>query len=104
MLRQAGVETELPLRFVAFAGRRAPGSGRRAAAQARGGLSTRAELDERRDRDGVSLAEAMTAVGLDPDLAVSAPWRPADWSAFVELHVEQGSVLETAASMSASSI
>ncbi|URM96451.1 allantoate amidohydrolase [Actinomadura madurae] len=97
MLRQAGVETELPLRFVAFAGEEGARFGQACCgSKLAAGLSTRAELDERRDRDGVSLAEAMTAVGLDPDLAVSAPWRPADWSAFVELHVEQGSVLETA--------
>ena len=58
--------------------------------------SSRAELDARRDRDGVSLAEAMAAVGLDPDLAARTAWAAEEWSAFVELHVEQGSVLERA--------
>lgn len=96
MLYEAGAETELPLRFVAFAAEEGARFGQACCgSKLAAGLSTRAELDERRDRDGISLAEAMAVVGLDPDLAASAPWRPADWSAFVELHVEQGSVLES---------
>jgi allantoate deiminase len=95
MLCEAGVETELPLRFVAFAGEEGARFGQACCgSKLAAGLSTRVELDERRDRDGISLAAAMTSVGLDPDLAASTPWSPADWSAFVELHVEQGSVLE----------
>ena len=97
LLHAAGVETELPLRFVAFAGEEGARFGQACCgSKLAAGLSSRAELDERRDRDGVSLAEAMTGVGLDPDLAAGRPWQPEDWSAFVELHVEQGSVLERA--------
>jgi len=97
LLHDADIETELPLRFVAFAGEEGARFGQACCgSKLAAGLSSRAELDERRDRDGVSLAEAMTGVGLDPDLAVSRPWRSEDWSAFVELHVEQGSVLEGA--------
>ncbi|NYD51948.1 hydantoinase/carbamoylase family amidase [Actinomadura luteofluorescens] len=95
MLHQAGVETDLPLRFVAFAAEEGARFGQACCgSKLAAGLSSRAELDDRRDRDGISLAEAMAAVGLDPDAAASAPWRPADWSAFVELHIEQGSVLD----------
>lgn len=97
LLRDADVETELPLRFVAFAGEEGARFGQACiGSKLAAGLSSRTELDERRDRDGISLAEAMATVGLDPDLAASTPWRPADWSAFVELHVEQGSLLERA--------
>ena len=95
LLHEARVETELPLRFVAFAGEEGARFGQACCgSKLAAGLSSRAELDARRDREGVSLAEAMTAVGLDPDLAARTPWRPEEWSAFVELHVEQGSVLE----------
>ncbi len=97
LLHAAEVETELPLRFVAFAGEEGARFGQACCgSKLAAGLSSRQELDERRDRDGVSLAEAMIAVGLDPDVAASRRWQPEDWSAFVELHVEQGSVLERA--------
>jgi allantoate deiminase len=97
LLHEAAVETELPMRFVAFAGEEGARFGQACiGSKLAAGLSTRAELDERRDRDDVSLAEAMVQVGLDPDAAASTPWPSADWSSFVELHVEQGSVLEDA--------
>lgn len=97
VLHASGVETDRPLRFVAFAGEEGARFGQACCgSKLAAGLSTRAELDQRRDRDGISLAEAMTAVDLDPDRAAADAWDPADWAAFVELHVEQGSVLEQA--------
>src|SRR5947209_15319209 len=50
------------------------------------------EADRVRGADGVTLAEAMRAVELDPANAASAVRR--DLDSFVELHVEQGPVLE----------
>src|SRR5207245_1109445 len=50
------------------------------------------EADRVRDADGVSLAEAMRGVGLDPGAAATAVRR--DLDVFVELHVEQGPILE----------
>ncbi|WNV74214.1 M20 family metallo-hydrolase [Geodermatophilus sp. DSM 44513] len=49
------------------------------------------EPDRLRDRDGVTLAEAMREAGLDP-AAVSTAQRH-DLGTFLELHVEQGRVL-----------
>jgi allantoate deiminase len=46
------------------------------------------------DSDGNSIAEAMASVGLDPSLIATA--RREDVAAFVELHIEQGPVLEQA--------
>jgi N-carbamoyl-L-amino-acid hydrolase len=57
------------------------------------GNLSRAHLD-RTDDSGRSLAEAMTAVGIDPNGALSAGWNPADLAAFVECHIEQGPRLE----------
>lgn len=48
------------------------------------------------DASGTTLAEAMSSVGLRPADAAEAEWDPADWSAFVELHVEQGPALADA--------
>jgi allantoate deiminase len=50
------------------------------------------EADRVRDADGVTLADAMRAVGLDPANAATAVRR--DLDVFVELHIEQGPVLE----------
>jgi allantoate deiminase len=46
------------------------------------------------DADGISMAEAMSRVGLDPARALEA--RRDDLAAFVELHIEQGGILEEA--------
>ena len=47
---------------------------------------------EARDRDGVTLGEALTRFGGDTERAYTA--RARDVAAFVELHIEQGPVLE----------
>jgi hydantoinase/carbamoylase family amidase len=60
------------------------------------GTLERRELDTMRDRDAISIAEAMRSVGLDPDRVGEARLDPARVGAFVELHIEQGNVLETA--------
>ncbi len=46
------------------------------------------------DSDGVSMADALTAFGLDPNRIGSAVRRPEEVAAYVELHIEQGPVLE----------
>jgi allantoate deiminase len=50
------------------------------------------EADKVRDPDGVTLADAMHSVGLDPAAVQSAVRR--DLDVFVELHIEQGPILE----------
>lgn len=52
------------------------------------------ELDELLDKDGISVREAMTSCGLDPDAIAAA--RRTDLDAWVELHIEQGPSLEKA--------
>ncbi|MCX7322015.1 MAG: allantoate amidohydrolase [Hyphomicrobiales bacterium] len=47
-----------------------------------------------RDRDGVSMRDAMLAFGLDPDHVGAAARAPAEVLAYLELHIEQGPVLE----------
>jgi len=48
---------------------------------------------ERRDGDGITLAEAMRAAGLDPARAADARIDTAALGAYVEVHIEQGPVL-----------
>lgn len=47
-----------------------------------------------RDKDGVSVEKALRVFGLDPAALPSAARNPADVLAYVELHIEQGPVLE----------
>lgn len=49
----------------------------------------------RRDADGISLAEAMTAFGLDPARIGEAARQARAVLAYLELHIEQGPVLES---------
>jgi len=58
-----------------------------------GALDPAAVLDMR-DADGVTLAQAFSAFGLDPARITDAARKPSDVVAFLEAHIEQGPVLE----------
>jgi beta-ureidopropionase / N-carbamoyl-L-amino-acid hydrolase len=58
------------------------------------GATAPAAARELRDRDGVTLAEAMTGAGLDPDGLGADEDLLASIGAVVELHIEQGSALD----------
>lgn len=47
-----------------------------------------------RDASGVSIAEAMTEYGLDPEKVAEAAWEEGSIGRFVEAHIEQGPVLD----------
>lgn len=49
-----------------------------------------------RDCDGISMREALAAFGLDPDAIPSVARKPGSVIGYLELHIEQGPVLETA--------
>jgi hydantoinase/carbamoylase family amidase len=95
-LLEAGWKPQRSVEVICFAGEEPRfGSGCLGSRALTGDLP-RTELDTMRDRDGVSIAEAMRGVGLDPDRVGEARLDPAGVYAFVELHIEQGSVLEAA--------
>lgn len=52
------------------------------------------DIKRYRDEDGISVYDAMLEYGLDPDAI--ADNRRADVKAFIEVHIEQGPVLEAA--------
>ena len=58
------------------------------------GALSREDLDTFLDRNGVSIAQAMRSVDLDPDRIAEAEFDPTRVAAFVELHIEQGAILE----------
>lgn len=55
----------------------------------------RDELAALRGRDGDRLVDALAAMGWDPQAATRTAIPPGEVHAFVELHIEQGAVLET---------
>ncbi|MBM9467003.1 M20 family metallo-hydrolase [Nakamurella leprariae] len=57
------------------------------------GTVSRDYLDHERD-DGLSLGSALQQRGMDPSTVMDMAWAPGRISAFVELHIEQGPVLE----------
>ena len=62
---------------------------------AAGSLSDQDELRERRDAGGIALPEALAEHGVDLDRAPEARSRLAGAAAYLELHIEQGPVLES---------
>ena len=93
-MEEGGVQTERPVEVVAFTdeegARFSLGMiGSRALA---GALSPEDLRHE--DKNGVSIEEAMREVGLDPGSIGDAARTPASLAAYLELHIEQGRVLE----------
>ena len=95
-LQAAGVVPRRPVELVAWAGEEPRFGTGCVGSRAAVGALARAELDALRDRGGVSMAQALRAAGLDPDRLAEAELDPATVHALVELHIEQGAVLEAA--------
>jgi len=94
-LRRAGTQPRRTIEVVGVAGEEPRFGSGCIGSRAMVGAITRAQLDEMRDREGVSVAEAMRGQGLDPDRLGEARIDANRVHAFVELHIEQGAVLET---------
>ena len=58
-------------------------------------MSDQAQLQQLRDRDGISLPEAVGAFGVELDRALDARQELEGAAAYLELHIEQGPVLES---------
>lgn len=58
------------------------------------GAVSREEIATARDLNGIALEAAMRQRGLDPERFAEARRPPSDFLAYVELHIEQGPVLE----------
>jgi hydantoinase/carbamoylase family amidase len=94
-LRRAGIEPRRTIEVVGFAGEEPRFGAGCIGSRAMVGAITREQLDQMRDRDGVSVAEAMRGCGLDPDRIGEALLDGETVHALVELHIEQGVVLES---------
>ncbi|MBI1878122.1 MAG: Zn-dependent hydrolase [Chloroflexi bacterium] len=94
-LHEDGLVLAAPLEVVAFMDEEGPRwGGGLFGSRAMTGQITPQMLD-RRDRQGVSVFEAMQQWGLDPTQLGKAVRNPAEIGAYLELHIEQGAVLES---------
>jgi len=94
-MREHGVETEHPIEVIAFTDEEGTRFGYgMIGSRGIAGLLKPEELLAT-DRDGISIAEAMRQSGLDPEQIGKAARRPGSVKAYVELHIEQGKVLES---------
>lgn len=94
-LREAGVTPARAVEVVATAEEEGRFGGM-LGSQALAGLAGADWVAQARDAEGVALADAMRAHGLDPTAAGTAALTPGYAAAFLELHIEQGPVLEAA--------
>jgi len=99
VLRRVAEEGTLPLtvRLVNWADEEGARFGRSlfGSSAAGGSMSDQAELRGRRDADGIALPDALAAHGVDLDRALEARQQLEGAAAYLELHIEQGPVLES---------
>ncbi|MGD9664207.1 MAG: Zn-dependent hydrolase [Novosphingobium sp.] len=92
-MKEAGVTPDFPIEVIGTSEEEGRFGGM-LGAQAMTGQLTREWLDTATDEHGYALKDAMVAAGFDPQKAMHAYRRPEEIRAFLEVHVEQGPVLE----------
>jgi allantoate deiminase len=94
-MQERGVETDHSIEVVAFTDEEgARFSFGMIGSRALAGRLTPEDLAKNEDRDGVSIAGAMRGYGLDPERVGETARPEGSVKAYVELHIEQGRVLE----------
>lgn len=93
-IRDAGLQPELAIEVVATAEEEGRFGGM-LGSQSIAGVVTPEWIGRARDADGVRLVDAMAAQGLDARDALNTAWRPDCIRAFLEIHIEQGPVLQS---------
>lgn len=94
-LHDEGFVPQCPIEFVALPEEEgARFGGGLMGSRAMCGRLTMEEVETYRDWDGVSIAEAMRGYGLDPAKIAEAKRREGEIGTFLELHIEQGPILE----------
>jgi len=94
VLRDAGLELTHEVRVVDFTGEEPNDFGLSCVGSRAIAGELAAEHLALTDETGTTLGQALAGMGGDPDAALAASWDPDDVAAFVELHIEQGPILE----------
>jgi hydantoinase/carbamoylase family amidase len=94
-IRERGLTTRHPLEVIAFVGEESSRFGvSTLGSKVMCGLKDEKYLLGLRDAEGVTLKEAALRVGANIQALASARRRPEEFKAFLELHIEQGRVLQ----------
>jgi N-carbamoyl-L-amino-acid hydrolase len=94
-LRQHGVVPRRPVEVVSFACEESSRFGRGTLGSALvAGTVEPEEILGLRDARGLTVRQVLELVGLQPDRLATVRRRPGDYTAYLELHIEQGRVLE----------
>ena len=94
-IRQHGVVPRRPVEVVSFACEESSRFGRGTLGSALvAGMVEPEEILGLRDARGLTLRQVLELVGLQPDRLATARRQPGDYTAYLELHIEQGRVLE----------
>lgn len=96
VMKEEGFIPNCPLEFVATAEEEGTRfSGGLFGSRAMCGQLYENELENSLDLDGISMAEAMRAYGLDPEKVNEAVLNPEKVRMFLEMHIEQGPILDS---------
>ena len=96
-LREENLKPRYPLEVIALVEEEGTSFGRGLmASSVITGLIGSKELHQLKDREGITAAQHMGAAGFNADKAHEAVLKPESVKAFLELHIEQGPVLEQA--------
>lgn len=94
-LNEQGIQTKYAIELIAFAGEESSRFGvSTIGSKAMVGKIDQGKLAELCDRDGISIVQAFADCALDFDRIEEAARKPEDLRVFLELHIEQGPVLE----------
>ena len=94
VMKEQGIDTEHPIEVIAFTDEEGTRfSFGMIGSRGIAGTLTQEELLNK-DKQGISIAEAFVANGLQPEAIGQAARKPEEVKAYVELHIEQGKVLE----------
>ena len=93
VLRESGIELKRPLEAVSFSDEEGRFGGLFGSQSIAGQVNAEYLLNAN-DLDGVNLVTAMAAVGFDAREAIRSQRQPGSIHAYVELHIEQGPVLD----------
>jgi allantoate deiminase len=94
IMNEQGIKAEHPIEVVAFTDEEgARFSFGMTGSRGIAGTLTQEDLLNK-DKQGISIAEAMSSTGLNPEEIGRAARKPEEVKAYIELHIEQGKVLE----------
>jgi len=94
-LEENNIKTKFPLEFVAMIEEEGGRFGSVVfGSRAMAGLVDLAQLERNKDKDGVTMAQALREFGFEPEKIAETKRNREDVKAFIELHIEQGPILE----------